>query len=46
MKRTMQACTALLLVFACGIAAAQPVDTEADFGAFLDLLPDAHDGVL
>ena len=35
MKRTMQACTALLLVFACGIAAAQPVDAEADFGAFL-----------
>lgn len=35
MKRTMQACTALLLVFAYGMAAAQPVDAGADFGAFL-----------
>ena len=35
MKRTMQACTVLLLAFACGTAAAHPVDAEADFGAFL-----------
>ena len=35
MKRTMQACTVLLLALACGIAAAHRVDADADFGAFL-----------
>ncbi|KRA46259.1 hypothetical protein [Pseudoxanthomonas sp. Root630] len=35
MKWTMRTSIALLLVFACGIAEARPVDADADFSAFL-----------